>query len=278
MHIALDKKATESHIKTGILFHKDDQKACFEPHHYFHFMECFLVAVSWYTELHAGPLPPQLDAVVIPSSILLPFHVDIVRLLLPTTRIIQSGTAVIDWAIEPRLDHHGVDDWGNKVPGLNKFIEFSAPVIGVHLPPLRTYLARQLRHEGAERAPPKSREDVRLIYTERKEGPKSRELSRDEKERLQKLLDNHLQMHIEFVRFDRLSMEDQWRKIMDSDGLLGVHGNALTHSLWLPPHGLVVELFPNSFHMYDYQLLAEVGGHHYVGIRNEVRYNLLQIS
>ena len=269
LHIVLDETPTESHFKTGILFHKDDQKACFEPHHYFHFMECFLVAYAWYMELQANP-PPELESVVIPVSILRPFHVDIMNLLLPTARIPQTGSVMIDWAIEPRLDHHGLDDWGNQIPGKNKFIEYSAPVIGAHMPRLRESLAERLRSDREERKSPNARADLRLIYTERKEGPTGRELSRNEKERLASSLRTQLQLDIEFVRFDRLSMEDQWRMVMDCDGLIGVHGNALTHSLWLPPHGMVVEIFPHSFHTYDYQLLAEVGGHHYVGIRNEV--------
>ena len=143
LHIVLDETPTESHFKTGILFHKDDQKACFEPHHYFHFMECFLVAYAWYMELQANP-PPELESVVIPVSILRPFHVDIMNLLLPTARIPQTGSVMIDWAIEPRLDHHGLDDWGNQIPGKNKFIEYSAPVIGAHMPRLRESLAERL--------------------------------------------------------------------------------------------------------------------------------------
>ena len=56
--------------------------------------------------------------------------------------------------------------------------------------------------------------------------------------------------------------------MVSSDGIIGVHGNALTHSLWLPAHAICVEIFASVFHHYDYQVTNEMSGHYYAGIRN----------
>lgn len=65
--------------------------------------------------------------------------------------------------------------------------------------------------------------------------------------------------------------------------MLGIHGNGLTHELWLPEKGSLIEvipivsalhgchayvsqLFPNEMFLRDYACVAEVLGHHYTAI------------
>lgn len=48
--------------------------------------------------------------------------------------------------------------------------------------------------------------------------------------------------------------------------MIGVHGNGLTHQLWMPSGGTVVELFPRDAFLRDYQVVAEALGHHHIVI------------
>lgn len=51
------------------------------------------------------------------------------------------------------------------------------------------------------------------------------------------------------------------------DIIVGVHGNGLTNLLWLPAGSAVLEIFPDGFHQYDYQILAELAGITYFGVQ-----------
>lgn len=57
--------------------------------------------------------------------------------------------------------------------------------------------------------------------------------------------------------FSRLSFAEQVHIIGHTDLLISVHGNGLSHILFLPPTARVVEIYPEGSHGFDYQLLAE---------------------
>jgi hypothetical protein len=66
------------------------------------------------------------------------------------------------------------------------------------------------------------------------------------------------------VRMEDLSFEEQVELVRDADVLLGVHGNGLSHQMFMPPRRYVIEFFPGNWkYNWDYQLMAKCMGHEY---------------
>lgn len=83
---------------------------------------------------------------------------------------------------------------------------------------------------------------------------------------------SYLQNHPD-IDFQHLFMEDydakeQIRLAAQSDVIMGVHGNGLTHLLWMAPHSHVVEMFWEYPFQYDYATAAQLLRHNYVAIFN----------
>ncbi|KAK4522406.1 hypothetical protein GAYE_HTGSCF06PCTG21G0292 [Galdieria yellowstonensis] len=71
-----------------------------------------------------------------------------------------------------------------------------------------------------------------------------------------------------------LQMEDmdpqaQLEAIKDTDILIGVHGNGLSHIAFLVKDSYVIEIFPPDFSAFDYYLLSEMFGHRYFRFRDD---------
>jgi hypothetical protein len=65
-----------------------------------------------------------------------------------------------------------------------------------------------------------------------------------------------------------LFMEDytfpeQFKIVYNCDALVSVHGNGLTHGLWLPDNAVVVEIFNARGHTLDYEYIAMARGLQY---------------
>lgn len=71
---------------------------------------------------------------------------------------------------------------------------------------------------------------------------------------------------VEIVDFAKLRWEEQVKVASCSPLMIGVHGNGLTNSLWMPHGATLVEIFPENFHAYDYQFLAEINRMRYFGL------------
>lgn len=71
---------------------------------------------------------------------------------------------------------------------------------------------------------------------------------------------------INTVDFAKISFEEQVRLIGNTDILIGVHGNGLSHTLFLPNHASVIEIFPQNSLLLDYRLFADARGLDYYGI------------
>ena len=52
-------------------------------------------------------------------------------------------------------------------------------------------------------------------------------------------------LSIRGLQLDTYSMREQLEFVTDTDIMIGMHGAGLVHSLFLPPHGALVELFPD---------------------------------
>lgn len=74
---------------------------------------------------------------------------------------------------------------------------------------------------------------------------------------------------VDIVYMQDLSAFDQIRQAAFSNVMLAVHGNGLSHAMWMPRGGAVVEMFPNRRCLRDYYMLATVAGHAWVGIDND---------
>jgi capsular polysaccharide biosynthesis protein len=93
------------------------------------------------------------------------------------------------------------------------------------------------------------------------------------------LIDSHHQRILQFagkhdkIDFRHLHMEEyspfeQIQMASECDVLLGVHGNGLTHSLWMAPNRYVVEFFWNFNFQFDYATTAQLMNHTYLGLWN----------
>ena len=72
--------------------------------------------------------------------------------------------------------------------------------------------------------------------------------------------------------FQHLHMEDlspfaQFTAARSCRLLVGVHGNGLSHMIWMPPRSTVVEFFYGQQFRYDYATLAQLMGHTYLAMR-----------
>ncbi|WWC60350.1 uncharacterized protein I303_102921 [Kwoniella dejecticola CBS 10117] len=67
-------------------------------------------------------------------------------------------------------------------------------------------------------------------------------------------------------KLEEMSYEDQIKLFASADIMIGVHGNGLTHQVWMAPGGVLVEIFPSGVFLRDYQVVAQVVGHEHVAI------------
>eukprot|EP00290_Baffinella_frigidus_P005870 CAMPEP_0180138354 /NCGR_PEP_ID=MMETSP0986-20121125/12823_1 /TAXON_ID=697907 /ORGANISM="non described non described, Strain CCMP2293" /LENGTH=875 /DNA_ID=CAMNT_0022080121 /DNA_START=217 /DNA_END=2845 /DNA_ORIENTATION=+ len=71
----------------------------------------------------------------------------------------------------------------------------------------------------------------------------------------------------QWVRFESLSFCQQIKLAASSDVLMGVHGNGLSHALWVSRPGALIEIFPGSGQrMVAFQQFAEAVGLLYFGL------------
>ncbi|AAW42530.2 expressed protein [Cryptococcus deneoformans JEC21] len=58
----------------------------------------------------------------------------------------------------------------------------------------------------------------------------------------------------------------QIKEVIDADIVLSVHGEMLTHQVWMPEGGVVIELFPNESFLPENQIVADVLLHEYIPV------------
>lgn len=85
-----------------------------------------------------------------------------------------------------------------------------------------------------------------------------------EKELLSKIKKlSHIELQV--VDFANLTFKEQINIAANTDVLLGVHGNGMSHVLFLPPTATVIELFPLDCFRVEYRIFAQSRGLHYFG-------------
>ena len=76
------------------------------------------------------------------------------------------------------------------------------------------------------------------------------------------------------IQLDNLSMKKQLLFISNTDILAGMHGAGLTHTLFLPNHAGLIELFPKYFFEMDhFKSLAQWPRLHYIRWKNTDQKN-----
>lgn len=73
------------------------------------------------------------------------------------------------------------------------------------------------------------------------------------------------QVKLQIVDFASLSFKEQIQVTAGSDILLGVHGNGLSHTLFLPSRAALIELFPKNSFRVEYRIFANARGLPYYG-------------
>jgi len=223
--------------------------------HYFHFIETLLTLYAvqheffpaatvrrLYIRLKVWSNPRQANVQERLFGLLYP-DLDIVTDPGPT-QIFEEHLIVID-----RMRAH---------TPLNKMIEPILFLVAKWSAALRAEIYRAL--DIAPRPNQLGRDRPRILYV-RRDPPRC--LTQEAETAMLGLLS--ARTDIATVDFTGMDWEDQVRAAADADIILGVHGNGLTNALWLPPHGTVIELFPDHVHHYDYQMLAEAMGLDYFG-------------
>lgn len=69
--------------------------------------------------------------------------------------------------------------------------------------------------------------------------------------------------------FSKLSFKDQIRVISSTHILISVHGNGLSHVLFLPKNALVIEIFPDDTFHWDYCFFAWMRGVKYLAMNSK---------
>jgi len=98
---------------------------------------------------------------------------------------------------------------------------------------------------------------LRVTYLKR---PLPRALAPELEEMLLASIQTMRDVALRVEDFAKLSFQEQIRVIGNTDVLISVHGNGLSHVLFLPPSAKVIEIFPPSTHTVDYRIFAEARG------------------
>jgi len=71
--------------------------------------------------------------------------------------------------------------------------------------------------------------------------------------------------------FEGMSLREQVELVARTTIMMGVHGNGLTHQLWMPlsPLSTTIEIFVPKGYVFDYELLARNMGHRHYAVWND---------
>ena len=227
--------------------------------HYFHCMETLLILFATQQEFFPYAKIDRIYFGALEWNN--PLHADVQRHLLtilyPDTKIVtdlRSDPIPVENLIY-------INRWLART-SINKMIDPVLFLVAKWGPALRAKIYAALKIEA--RGAPAGGSEPRSLYVPRKP---PRTLAPHIEERVMTLLAAKTQ--VSTVDFAGMSWADQVRASAQSDLMLGVHGNGLTNLLWLPPHAVVVEIFPEAVHHYDYQMLSEIMRIDYFGLAGD---------
>ncbi|KAJ7599181.1 hypothetical protein C8J56DRAFT_916015 [Mycena floridula] len=148
---------------------------------------------------------------------------------------------------------------------------FWEPVRESTLKNLLGYVPR-LDERGSVIAPPAAISSRPIVTYISRQGAGRRLLAQDHDLLVQALMELEVEglCDVHVVQMERLSLQEQLALVSRSTILLGVHGNGLTHQLWMPPSALstTIEIFIPQGYVFDYEFLARNMGHRHYAIWN----------
>ncbi|KAJ3996667.1 hypothetical protein F5050DRAFT_1757906 [Lentinula boryana] len=76
---------------------------------------------------------------------------------------------------------------------------------------------------------------------------------------------------LEIPKMQELSLKEQIELASKTTIMIGVHGNGLTHQLWMPstPRSTVIEIFIPEGYLFDYEFLSRNVGHQHYAVWND---------
>jgi len=92
-----------------------------------------------------------------------------------------------------------------------------------------------------------------------------RKMPQFEHEFLVQTLSEHPQVHFKHLFMEKFSGLEQIQIAKTCNLLVGVHGNGLSHQVWMKPGSYVVEYFWNNAFVFCYSILARMMKHAYLG-------------
>ncbi|KAK2465104.1 hypothetical protein APHAL10511_002912 [Amanita phalloides] len=112
-----------------------------------------------------------------------------------------------------------------------------------------------------------------VIYVSR-QGGTGRKLAEEYHESLVsslKALETEGVIKFRLVRFELMTIHEQIELAAKTTIMIGVHGNGLTHQLWMPPSpwSTVMEIFRPKAYIFDYEMLARNVGHRHYAVWND---------
>ncbi len=226
--------------------------------HYFHFMEFTVLLFALKNELFPYG---RMSNVYIGLLTTQPYMFNIFEILFPGAELV----AVL--GDEPHICPEYVLylDYQDTRSSINKFIDTMLPWVIKWASSMRSQMFTAMGLQP--RSAPSGVRRLSCMYARRKP-PRtfSPEIERW-------LLEELSFMDINVAEFFDSSWPQQIIAVSQCDVLIGIHGNALTSALWLPPHGVVIEFFPEETHHYDIQIFCEAMRTRYIGLAGETVFS-----
>lgn len=98
-------------------------------------------------------------------------------------------------------------------------------------------------------------------------------LAKKEEQTLLEKIEKLKNIELRIVDFATLPFEEQIRVVANTDVLIGVHGNGLSHALFLPEKATLIELFPPNTFRVEYKIFAELRRLNYFGWEPSTGWN-----
>ncbi|KAF8632685.1 hypothetical protein AX15_001738 [Amanita polypyramis BW_CC] len=86
-----------------------------------------------------------------------------------------------------------------------------------------------------------------------------------------KALEEEGVIRFRLVRMELMTIHEQIELAAKTTIMVGVHGNGLTHQLWMPPSpwSTVMEIFQPKSYVFDYEILSRNAGHRHYAVWND---------
>jgi hypothetical protein len=113
---------------------------------------------------------------------------------------------------------------------------------------------------------------VRIAYIDRQSS--NRKIPEDQHMTLvaeMKSLADSRGAHFAHLVLEDMTPDEQFREVAQANVMIGIHGNGLTHLIWLQSGAAVIEMFPQNVFQRDYQTAAAVLGFNYTGIVSHLK-------